>query len=304
MKYFIGIDGGGTKTKAVLIDSSDNNLACAITSSSNINHISSQQLEILLNNLVSELCDKANLKLNDIDVICGGFAGASSSKIPEYIAALKFMSNTRIYIYSDSNLLINICSKIEDNKEGIIINVGTGSFAAGFTSDGKIAINGGWGNIIGDVASGHYLGIETIKAAVKESDENREGIFCEIVKKRFSIQKIKDVINILYTDKTKSSDIALLAIDLVEIAEMKNKFASSIINRGLIELKFLIKSLESKLTFETFPINLILTGGLFNRSEFYLSKFTDVVRDEYVITKLGYEPEIGAAKLGQSLIKD
>ena len=76
MNYFIGIDGGGTKTKAVLVDENLNIISEGIGGPSNflvfdINNVSDSILELL-----SNLTNNVNISNKDIKSILIGTAGA------------------------------------------------------------------------------------------------------------------------------------------------------------------------------------------------------------------------------------
>jgi len=288
LSFIVGIDGGGTKTKAILSDLEGKIISTAVSGPSNFNTISQKSLQENLSSLFKDLCKSGNIKLNEISIACGGFAGLSHLNHSNYQNFFESLTKCEIHCYSDKDMILH---SIPKGKEAVIVNCGTGSYMVGKNLQSEIEECGGWGYILGDEASGYFLGLETMKAAAKEKDECREGIFSDLVKEKFKLGDFNEIKKILYGNENVVSDVASLAGDVIFLADEKNKFASSILNKGLIELKFLLNSLESRLKFTSKVLDVFLAGSLFINFRSYVSRFKDILGIKYNVSILELAPE-------------
>ena len=74
--FFIGVDGGGTKTKAVLIDELGNMVGSAIGGSTNIQAVGGESLQKEMFSILNRLIGNAKKDAGDIRYIVMGLAGA------------------------------------------------------------------------------------------------------------------------------------------------------------------------------------------------------------------------------------
>ena len=166
--YYIGIDGGGTKTEAVLIDHTGKVLARRIAGASNPNDITPSVSCDVLESLVRGLLVDADISLCENAVsLFGGIAGALNhrdtlvsdmkSRLPELAA---------IDVGSD---VVNLLSGVLPTGDGACIICGTGS--ACFLRRGKELIRiGGWGYLLDSAGSGYDIGRQALEAVLRAHD--------------------------------------------------------------------------------------------------------------------------------------
>src|SRR6202035_4776413 len=87
MAYYLGIDGGGTKTRCVLADETMV-LATAMSGGSNIVRLGETQAREALHTAVRQVCATANLSPAQISAVCIGAAGADRPEIVAKIRAI------------------------------------------------------------------------------------------------------------------------------------------------------------------------------------------------------------------------
>jgi len=167
--YYIGIDGGGTKTTCAVGDDSQL-LAMAITGPSNIVRVGEAQSRDSLEQAVRQACAAAGIASADVARTCIGAAGAAhpalAAKVRQILAAIL---PAPIDVVGDMQIALEAAF---DAGPGIIVNAGTGSFAYGRDQQGNTARAGGWGFAIGDEGSAHWIGREAVRAVLRASDRS------------------------------------------------------------------------------------------------------------------------------------
>ncbi len=162
MALLLGIDGGGTGCRAVLADGTGQVLGHGYAGPANIvTDPDGARLSILA---------AAEQALSDTGATAGdavavlGLAGANISGYVERLAALLPFARCRI----ENDVVTSLKGAIGD-ADGVVGTIGTGSVFAGQTG-GKIARIGGWGAILGDEASGAWLGRALLSRALHAGD--------------------------------------------------------------------------------------------------------------------------------------
>ena len=132
INYYLGIDGGGTNSKAYLSDQNANILASAKGPSTNYQVIGINNFENYLNKTINILLTKSNLKRGNIKIkkACLGLAGIDTkndyNRILPLIEKNTFIDN--VILLNDSELALIGANASES---GIILISGTGSIALG-----------------------------------------------------------------------------------------------------------------------------------------------------------------------------
>src|SRR3990172_976762 len=142
MAFFLGIDGGGSKTECVLADESGAVLARATGPGSNLRRASAEDLQQHLRETLEALRGKAHLERLRPEVVCGGFAGAGDAKARAMATeVLKELLQPRfLYVVGDMEVALEAAVGA---GPGVVLICGTGSIAFGRNGRGKTARGGG-----------------------------------------------------------------------------------------------------------------------------------------------------------------
>ena len=167
-RYFVGVDGGGTKTALVACTADGQEIASSVCGPLNYNFIG---LDAALNNLAQGI---AALALPEGSIVAVGIGDPSiddESESPvakEFAARATALLGVPVYIRSDAYM--TLFALTGGKKTGVLIISGTGSMAIGEDAMGKTSVVGGWGRLTGDEGSGYYIGREGICAALRAFD--------------------------------------------------------------------------------------------------------------------------------------
>ncbi|MHB8929381.1 MAG: N-acetylglucosamine kinase [Melioribacteraceae bacterium] len=298
MSLFVGIDGGGSKTKCVLADDKLNILSRADGGPSNPLTVGVEQSASLLTNLIKEL--SLNFNLQEIDSAVIGLAGAGKKSESGGVrnAIIELLSREKIIlknleIVSDAEIAIEGAFS---GKAGAILIAGTGSIIFGKNRAGELIRTGGNGRILGDEGSGYSIGRKGLTAVAKQFDgRGKNTLLAEILNSEYGIKNRDDLIEKVYNEKF---DIAGLAKNVIAAAEMHDNICMKILNEEIKELIVHIKSLKKNLAEK--KIKLCLSGGLLSSKNYYskeLKKKIEKTFGDVKLTKADYPPEIGATLL-------
>ena len=167
MAYYLGIDGGGTKTTCAVGDEL-HLLATATAGPSNIVRVGETQARESLQRSVRQACAAAGITPAEVAQTCVGGAGAARPELTALVRGiLSEILPTPIEVVGDMQIALDAAF---DTGPGIIVIAGTGSIAYGRDLQGRTARAGGWGFAIGDEGSAYWIGRATVSAVLRASD--------------------------------------------------------------------------------------------------------------------------------------
>ena len=171
MPYYLGIDGGGTKTTCAVGDET-RLLASATAGPSNVVRVGAFQARESLQRSVRQACAAAGITPEEISRTCVGGSGAARPELAEIIRrALAEILPTPIDVVGDMQIALEAAF---DTGPGVIVIAGTGSIAYGRNPQGTTARAGGWGFAIGDEGSAHWIGRTAVSAVLRAADQSDE----------------------------------------------------------------------------------------------------------------------------------
>ena len=219
-KYFIGIDGGATKTVGVLFDQDGNTLSSHVDLGSNL-AIDEEKSTNLIVNLINTLVEKSKIKIDDIFSIGIGLAGASNERGRERLFGLLDNLNLseKTIITNDVEAVYDYIWKEKDG--GMLVNVGTGVICIGKKNNVFVKVAGN-GHEEGDVGSGYWIGREAL-LELSYNDSNVESKDSKELLQRacslYNVSSYEDILNDINSNDSAIPLIASFAKEVIAIAE-------------------------------------------------------------------------------------
>lgn len=253
-KYFLGIDGGGTKTAFKLVDKNDNVISILYKGATNPNDIGFSNSLFVLREGITEICsDKpyASISL---------FAGISGSS--NYPGFREFFESFGFYSFDCGSDIENLISLTECNKRVLVI-MGTGFVTFAINNNEKFRISG-WGQLFDDGGCGFTLGRDAISASLNEIDGSGEKTLITKLIEEKTGERTQHHLNKFYEGGKKY--IAEFAETVFSAYTKNDKIAEEILNKNLSFAASKINTALMKLSTdnnETIPI--YFAGGLINR---------------------------------------
>ena len=302
MKYYIGINGGGTKTSCVLTDDQLNVLQTGESFAANPLAVGFDKSTECLFDLVVSVTEKEKINFKAIEFLSIGLAGVGRIKnrgrllkiILEKFSSAKDIIQ-KIKIFTDAEIALEGSF---NGKAGAILITGTGSIIYGKKESGEIFRVGGFGKIIGDEGSGYSIGRKGLTAAAKYFDgRNGETALVKKISEQYGIQDSNQLVNKIHMD---NFDVASTAKLVIDCADEGDDTCRNILDQESDELLFHVSVLLKKMNVD--QLDLCLSGSLLTNANYYSNLLEIKIRKtlpQINIKPAVFPPEIGAILLAK-----
>ena len=307
MKYLIGIDAGGTKTKCAVADLTGIILLTETGKSVNYLIAGADKTSANLFGLISQCLKKLNINFSEVKQIVIGIAGAGRLKDAQQLerSLIQYSKSKKVKINSVkvlSDALIALEGAFP-GKPGCILIAGTGSILFGKDVKGKIHHVGGFGRLIGDEGSGYSIGRKALQAVSGELDGR--AVKTLMTKKLFDQMNISDSEELITKIYKENFDIASIAPLVISSAEKNDKPAQRILNEEADELAFHVISMMKKMNLK--KLNVAFIGGLIGNKNYYSTLLTKKIKSSLpnvTISKPRFSPVEGAILMAKENLNE
>ena len=272
MNYYIGIDGGGTKT-AIAIGKEDGKIIKSIEKPScSYKSIGIDATVALLKESVDEILEAVGAKRSDCKGLCIGLPCYGEDPEKDPIVAQKIkdaLSPVAVHIVNDAVVgwagSLGCC-------EGIHIVAGTGAITYACTSDGKEARSNGWSEFFSDEGSCYWVGKQAMSLFAKESDLRRpRGALYDIVKEKLNLKNDIDFIGIIENEYAPfRHKVASFQLFAMEAALKGDEEAKKIYAEAAGHLADSAKGIIAQFGWEDRNVPVSYYGGLFKTGDLIL----------------------------------
>ena len=273
MPYFLGIDGGGSKTTCLLGDERTV-LATATAAGSNPIRVGEERSRQALQAAVNEACAAANVQPSQIARTCIGMAGAARPQIEKQVrAVLAKLVGGEIEVVGDMAIALEAAFR---GGPGVIVVAGTGSIAYGRNGHGETARAGGWGFAISDEGSGHWIGRAAVSAAMRAHDLGENTVLITSIMNTWHLGSRDDVVRA--ANAIPPPNFAELLPQVLAAAVSGDSRANEILTQAATELAQLARIVADRLWpgRQAFPV--AFAGGVFQNSLLVRQVFSNSLR--------------------------
>lgn len=252
MSLFLAIDAGGTQTQCLLADDT-RVLARASTGTVKLMRVSEAEATARLQTMLVEVAATAGVSLRLVTRTCFGLAGLSSSVVRAWAdKAVSDLVAGEILLCGDEEIALDaaFCG-----GPGILVIAGTGSNVIGRLATGKTVGAGGWGPVLGDEGSGYWIGLESVRAALRAQDRIALGgapsTLLEEIERHWSLGSLGELVafaNQRGSASHSAPDFASLAPVVAQCAERGDALAAEMLRRAGEELAELVALVFRKMT--------------------------------------------------------
>lgn len=296
--YFLGFDGGGTKTDCVLADATGSIVARALAGPSNPLRSGYTKAWFSLSEAADVVLSHEKIRAGDIRGICAGLGGAGRADVVR--RATNFFErgfpNAKVQVTSDLEIALEAAF---GTGEGIILLGGTGSAALGRDANGRLARAGGRGPWFSDEGSAFDIGRRAF-AAIVLADEHR-GPATVLSARILKTHEAHDW-NILLDQVAKNPDAVFpKTFPLVaELADAGDAVCCDILSGAAGSLASLAGAVAKDIGAAKREIALAKVGGIFARSRHFDASIEDELRKmvpSYRPVALKISPAEAAARM-------
>jgi glucosamine kinase len=261
MAFYLGIDGGGTKTRLLLGDE-NRVIAEATAAGSNVLRSGTEAAHTALQAGVDEVLSAAGVPASEIANTVAGMAGSSNPKVRaslEEILREKLPGTIEIV----GDMLIAHHAALE-GAPGVLVNAGTGSIAYGRNAENETARAGGWGYAISDEGSGHWIGRVAIAAAMRAFDAGKSMEYLHHLIAALDVHEPLELAE--FANSITNPDFASVFPAVVTIAKVGDVTAQKILQHAGDELALLAQTVLDRLFTVDEKIAVAAAGGVFQNA--------------------------------------
>jgi glucosamine kinase len=249
MSVVLGIDGGGTHTRASILDlrvgvsgdGKDRVVAFGVSGSIKRLRVGAEAAEENLRALLNDVYAQAGVK--SVRAASCGVASASMPGIPEWITAVFHDFQVgRSEVVGDQVIALDAAF---EGGPGILQIAGTGSNTIGRAADGAQESAGGWSSRLGDEGSGYWIGLHAVRRALHAYDREQPTQVLKRVMALWGAPTLDDLVNV--GDGTPGPDFAALGPAINELAEAGDEVAAGVLRRAAEDLVQFVLLVREKL---------------------------------------------------------
>jgi N-acetylglucosamine kinase-like BadF-type ATPase len=269
----LGVDCGGTSTRAVIADADGNLSGLGLSGASNPNESAPHHAAGNIQQAVETALKEASLKFTDLDAAFVGMAGIGSDA--EFAMANSLLDRAGLDAAVtprelDHDLRIALAGGLAGDP-GICLIAGTGSSCYGCNADGTSWKAGGWGSLLDDRGSACGLGYAALRAAVRIADGRLppSPLLTDVLT-TWNLTVPREIVARVYRQGISKSEIAALAPLVISAWTSGDPVANEIVRDEIEQLICMTKAVIANLHMQS-PM-ICCTGGLIEKSSVYRSE--------------------------------
>ncbi len=305
-RLLIGIDGGGSKTLALLADARGAILGRGYSGCANYQSVGFPAAAQALSDAIAGAFAAAGAPMQPVAALCMGIAGSDRPEDQTlYLGwARTAWPGAPVSVVNDAQLALAAGTP---EGVGVALIAGTGSIVYGQAADGRLARAGGWGHVMGDEGSGYAVGQAALQAVMRAYDgRGRPTALADAVLRHWDLAAPPDLVGQVYRTGMGPAEVAALAALVHAAAEQGDAVARDILAEAGRELALAVVAVVAQLGFSG-SVACGLAGGLIVNGALLRAAFLDAAAalglDLQPIT-LVTEPAQGAVRLAQRMIED
>lgn len=302
--YFLGFDGGGTKTECILADAEGRVVGRSVGGPSNPLRAGYTRAWFALSEAADVVLGRQKLSAGHIRGICAGLGGAGRSGVVRQATTFfeQAYPNAKVRVTTDLEIALEAAF---GSADGIILLAGTGSAAFGRGENGSTARAGGRGPWFSDEGSAFDIGRRAFQAVV-EAEEAR-GPETTLSKRIFKWHQAHDWDSLLDHVSKNPDDVFPKTFPLVaELAERGDEVSREILSVAAFSLAKLAACVVDQLGWRNREIPVAKVGGVYGRSKHFdaaidveLNRALGRVR----LVPIAISPAEAAARLAVQLVR-
>ena len=292
MPAYLGLDCGGTKTRAMVCDESDNVLH---DQSSGPGNFASTPRELLIKH-IREAVDGAPLASSACICMAGLLTESDKVEMSQVLSEITGIQQT--VAMSD----IHASWAATEDEADILVIAGTGANVIS-ENEGRLNKSGGGGPIFGDDGSAASIGRRSLYNTVLSADRHpASDAFWSAVEDQFGTSDPSQVVAAVYRSETPAAKFAKLAGPAGQDAVDGYEYANAAIDDSLRILSEEVERHAKKYVGEIEGLRIVLAGGLWKTHPIYLERFKKAFDKRCTEYKLLERPPVyGAVRLARQL---
>lgn len=303
MRAFAGVDGGGTRTRAVIVDADGVELGRGEFEGAVVTAHEPERAALAVRRAVEGAAAQAGIEL-PVEVLWAGLAGAGATAPRAAVTrALRgFDLAERLVVGTDVEAAFHDAFP---GGAGVMLIAGTGSIAWARNAEGREFRVGGWGRSLGDEGSGYRIGLEGLSWLTRAEDGRaRPTVLRETLLPLCDASSVDEVV--AWVEAASKGDVAALAPAVIECAEGGDEAAKAIVDAAIdalgehLEAVLVAKGAAER---DRSSIEVALWGGLVAPGGPLEGRMSERLRAMgFAVAAREIDPPMGAARLARASV--
>ncbi len=308
-QLLLAVDGGGTKTQAVVADLEGHVLGRGLGLSSNLQSVSLEQFGQALTAAIegalmpvlgpSARHEGPSWRGAHVAAAVFGLAGvdgpADEARVSKW--ARDMAISPSLLVVNDAELILGGGTP---DGWGVALISGTGSICLGRSAEGRAARVGGWGPLIGDEGSGYALARAGLRLATQTADGRAAApSLLKEALRHFAVTDADTLMRKVHAPEVTPADVAGFAAPILDLATRGDAAAKALVEEAAQDLVTQVRTVARRLGLKQPP--LALGGGLL-RGQLRRSVLA-LVDGEVGPSNYVADPVMGAVELARRLLK-
>ena len=307
MSLFAGVDGGGTRTRAVLVDAQGREVARGEAPGAVVTAADPDRAAEAVAGAIGDAMEAAALELITRDAsldsiglplesLWAGLAGAGSSEasraVTEALSARRLAH--RLTVGTDVRVAYEDAFP---ERDGVLLIAGTGSIAWGTDRAGQPIQVGGWGRLLDDEGSGYWIGLRGLQRVMTEHDgRSAPSALGPKLVRACGVSGPGDLVTWVATAAKR--DVAALAPVVISAANAEDRAAEGILEDAVRALTDLVRGVGTRLSEGDHKTRVVLWGGLIANEGPLESRVIGSLQEAgFLVLDRVVDPPMGAARL-------
>jgi len=310
MSVVIGVDGGGSRTRVLAVDTEACDAHYATAQSSNAAAVGTRAALQQIEQAVTECLCTLKRSRDHVSAVCAGLAGMGGPSLRHAMTAAlaSFYGSARIYVTTDAEVAL---AAHWQAQPGTLLIAGTGVIAVSQDGRGHLTRESGYGYLLGDEGSGFAIGQMGLRAALSSSESWTEDETALALAARTYVDAALEAagctelewVSRLYQDPHPVTVIAGFAAWVLALWGQGDPASTRIVEAAVTAQAALVRRVTRRGHSER---RLALAGGLFHSEPLVTLLRTRL--PDWQCERLLHPPVIGAASLalaehGWSLVR-
>ncbi|HEV8139626.1 MAG TPA: BadF/BadG/BcrA/BcrD ATPase family protein [Pyrinomonadaceae bacterium] len=303
-----GVDGGGTATRAVIMNEQKQVIGEGHAGPSNPLRIGIANAATNVRQAVDRACAEAGVHRDDVLHATVGLAGVRRKDIRDVtlekinhclkeIKSIELLPDGDIALYGAT-----------DGQPGLVVIAGTGSICCGRNRQGKQVCAGGWGPIVGDEGGAAWIARKALQAVAHAADERgpKTGLTAAALM-YFKVTTPDDLSTAIYSPAMTNDRLAGFGRDVVRVARAGDEIAIEILQEAGEELGIAAVAVIKKLRMQNDKFPVALVGGVYGAGNLVLDAMRDQIEkiaQHAVISEPLFPPVVAAARLAHAKLRE
>jgi len=259
--YYLGIDGGGTKTTC-LVANETAILGRADSTGSNVVRLGEHAAREALHKAVLGACANAKIAPAQLTRTVAGVAGVGPREVHDFVQrSLQAVVGGEVLVVAD--VLTALQAAVADGP-GVVVISGTGSIALARNNQGETARAGGWGWAISDEGSGPWIGRAAVAAFIRAREMGQVSRMELGILLPLQLPMDHDFVSAI--NATPQPDFGAVLPEVVAAANAGDPFAAEVFARAGRELATLAKIAASRVFAPETNVPVAMSGGAFRHA--------------------------------------